>query len=117
MDFFDDLFGKRMTNAVDGFDHAVIIHFTYGMEDLDPLFTLEETLEQVITANDLGRHDGHEIAMDNSDGFLYMYGRNAETLFKGIQKTLRAVQFMQGASVLLRFGPPDKGVKEIEFSI
>ena len=55
--------------------------------------------------------------MDNSDGYLYMYGPNAETLFKAIKPTLEDSNFMKGAQVYLRFGPLEKGTKDIEVEI
>ena len=98
-------------------EHAVIIHFNYGIEGLDPLYNLESKLERCLIDNKVGEYDGHEIAIDNSDGFLYMYGPNAETLFKAIQATLDSTEFMKGAKATLRFGPPKDGVKEIEVEI
>jgi hypothetical protein len=98
-------------------EHAVIVHFNYGMDELDPLHDLENKLEKVITENEVGEYDGHEIAIDYSDGFLYMYGYNAETLFKTVKLTLEATEFMRGAMAKLRFGPPEDGVLEIEVKI
>lgn len=117
MGFFDKLFGKKKNEGHGDTEHAVIIHFTYGIQGLDRLNQLEKELENIITGSNLGEYDGHEIAIDYSDGSLYMYGPNAETLFKGIQPTLNSFNFMKGASVKLRFGPPEDGVKEIDFTI
>jgi hypothetical protein len=97
--------------------HAVIVHFTYGIDELDPLHDLENKLAKVITENEVGEYDGHEIAIDGSDGFLYMYGYNAETLFKTVKPTLKATEFMKGATATLRFGPPEDGVMTIEVEI
>ena len=98
-------------------EHAVIIQFNYGIEGLDSLYKLEDDLEAVINEKKAGEYDGHEIAMDNSDGFLYMYGPNAETLFKAVKPILETYKFMIGAKALLRFGPPDSDIKEIEVDI
>ena len=97
--------------------HAVIIHFNYGIEGLDSLYNLEDELVAVINEKEVGKYDGHEIAMDNSDGFLYMYGSNAETLFKAVKPTIESCKFMKEAKALLRFGTPDNGTKEIEVDI
>ncbi|WP_117885714.1 hypothetical protein [Aureibaculum luteum] len=48
---------------------------------------------------------------------FYMYGSNAETLFKTVQPILEKVVFMKGANVKMRFGPPEDAVKEIEVKI
>ena len=98
-------------------EHAVIIHFNYGIAELDSLYDLESKLERCLLDSKVGKYDGHEIAIDNTDGFLYMYGPNAETLFKAIQSTLYSTTFMKGAKALLRFGPPQDSVKEIEVEI
>jgi hypothetical protein len=94
-------------------EHAVIIHFLYGIDKLEPLHRLENELRKFINQKGVGEYDGHEIAIDYSDGFLYMYGPNAETLFKTVQPFLEQTDFMKGAIARLRFGPPEDGVKEI----
>ncbi len=115
MGFLDKLFGQKKPSSTD--EHGVIIHFQYGKEDLDPLHHLERQLEDILTDKTVGDYDGHEIATDYSDGFLYLYGDNAEQLFKKIRETLESTDFMMGARVKLRFGPPQDGVKEIELII
>lgn len=87
------------------------------MQGTEELYRLRDQLESVIEKNQLGEYDGHELATDYSDGFLYMYGPNAETLFKGIKETLEKTNFMKGAIAKLRFGPPEDGVKQISVEI
>ncbi len=98
-------------------DHAVIIYFNYGIEGMERIYELEDKLESIIETNNLGEYDGHEIATDYSDGILFMYGSNAETLFNGIKSTLDKTDFLNGAKAKLRFGPPEDGVKEITVEI
>jgi hypothetical protein len=98
-------------------EHCVIVHFDYGKENLDSLHELEKRLESDLADKTVGDYDGHEIATDYSDGFLYLYGDNAERLFKKVKRTLEATDFMTGAKVKLRFGPPEDGVKEIELRL
>ncbi|MDZ4793194.1 MAG: hypothetical protein SGI83_02860 [Bacteroidota bacterium] len=121
MGLFDKLFGKNdiEKSAISGPEpeHAVIIQFNYGIEGLEELHKLEEKLENIIVANKVGEYDGHEIATDYSDGILYMYGPNAEILFKAIKSTLDETAFLKGAIAKLRFGPPADGVKEIEVEL
>ena len=95
-----------------GPDHAVIVHFTYGSTNLEPLFELERQLEAAILAADVGEYDGNEVAVDGSDGYLYMYGPNADKLFSVIQPILEKASFMGGAKVRKRYGPPQDGVRE-----
>jgi hypothetical protein len=84
---------------------SVIIEFSYGIEELDPLHELEDELIGIVEKEGVGLHDGHEVAMDSSHGFLFLYGPNAEILFKTIKPTLETRTWMQGAVAHLRFGP------------
>ncbi len=77
--------------------HAVTIHFQYGSTNLSELYALEDRLEQIISATGTGELDGHEIATDGSNGFLYLYGPNADALVEAIRPILEGCQFMGGA--------------------
>lgn len=113
MGLLDKLFGKKKPEIEQTkIEHAVIIHFNYGIDGMDALYGLRDKLERVIEENQLGEYDGHEISTTFSDGFLYMYGPNAEVLFNGIKETLEETHFMHGAEATLRFGPPEKGVEQ-----
>ncbi|MFN8415672.1 MAG: hypothetical protein U0U66_05020 [Cytophagaceae bacterium] len=99
-------------------EQAVIIHFQYGIQGLDSLSQLEERLETVLATDTVGEYDGHEIATDYEDGYLYLYGENADLLFSKIESTLKATSFMKNAEVLLRYGAvDDKEAKEKTFII
>ena len=93
-------------------EHAVIINFKYGSTDLKPLFQLESSLEKAIAEAGAGQYDGNEVASDGSDGTLYMYGPDAEALFLVVSPVLSTASFMRGASVTLRFGPPQQGTPQ-----
>jgi hypothetical protein len=95
-------------------DHAVIVHFDYGSTDLKPLFDLEHRLEAAIAHAAAGEYDGNEVAADGSDGFLYMYGRDADVLFAAVRPVLEGCPFMRGARVRVRYGPPTDGVREVQ---
>jgi hypothetical protein len=113
----DKLFGRRTRGPTPVPEHAVIVHLRYGSTDLSRLFALEEQLEQAIAAAGVGEFDGNEVATDGSDGFLYMYGPDAEALFGAVRTTLEAAPFMRGTRVKLRYGPPRHGVREIEVEL
>ena len=119
MGLLDKLFRykKGAENKGIEYEHAVIVHFTYYKDDLDPLHDLEKKLEKIIKEKGVGEYDGHEIAVDMSDGFLYMYGVNAEELFKTVKPILEQTDFTRGALARLRFGGPEPGAKEIEIEI
>ncbi|HZD59243.1 MAG TPA: hypothetical protein VE439_02160 [Anaerolineae bacterium] len=111
------LFQKKQADVPKNPEHAVIVHFAYGKTDLQPIFDLEDRLEAAINEAGVGEFDGNEVAQDGSDGYLYMYGPNADRLFETIRPVLETSDFMKGASVKLRYGPPKDGVKEIEKKI
>jgi hypothetical protein len=98
-------------------EQAVIVHFAYGSTDLTRLFALEQELESAIAAASAGEYDGNEVATDGSDGYLYMYGPNADRLFEIVRPVLESSDFMRGAEVRIRYGPPADGVKERVISI
>jgi hypothetical protein len=122
MALFDKLFiqssndEKTKTSSFDK-EHCVIVQFTYYKDTLDPLHDLERELGKVIQEKGVGQYDGHEIALDMSDGFLHMYGPNAENLFKEVKPILEVTDFTKGALATLRFGGPGSGAKEIEIEI
>ncbi|MCA1762217.1 MAG: hypothetical protein ABR574_10675 [Cryomorphaceae bacterium] len=118
MGLFDKLFGNSENGSIkQDAEQAVIVRFLYGIDELEPLYQLENELKRKIDREGVGEFDWHEIAIDNSDGFLYMYGPNAEILFKTVKPILEKTDFMRGAIANLRFGPPEDGVSEIEVEI
>jgi hypothetical protein len=104
-------------NSLDNSKQSVIIEFDYGFEDLVPLHDLEELLRKAIEDTSTGIYDGHEIAIDDSDGYLYMYGPNAENLFKAVRPILNKCDFMKGAVATLRFGPPSVDCPQIDITL
>ena len=93
-------------------EHAVIVTFHYGQPDTNELFDLSEKLETAIDRESVGEFDGHEIATDLSNGTIYMYGPDADCLYSTIEPILRTKTFMRGATVKLRYGPPEDGIRE-----
>ena len=98
-------------------EHAVIVSFDYGSTNLDPLFELEEQLESRIEDAGVGEFDGNEVAVDGSDGRLYMYGPDADALFAAVKDTLAGAACLRNAVALLRYGPPEDGVRETRIDI
>jgi len=98
-------------------EHAVIVHFQYGSRDLSRLFELEDKIEEVIAKARVGEYDGHEVAVDGSDGFFYLYGPDADKLFEAVEPTLEKSSFMQGAEVKKRYGSAGTGAKEAKIRI
>jgi hypothetical protein len=98
-------------------EHAVVVHFMYGINSLEPLHALENELSRIIKVSGVGFYDGHEVAVDDSDGFLYMYGPNAEHLFKVVKPILEKAEFMKGAKAYLYFRYGNAKQTELEVEI
>ena len=94
-------------------EQAVIVHFHYGSTDLSRLFALEDRLGDAIAAAKAGEMDGHEIAVDGSDGIYYMYGPDADRLFSVVLPVLKSSDFMKGAEVRRRYGPAKGNSREV----
>ena len=96
--------------------HSVVVQFydfadkfwTEGSQSLDALYALEDELHDALDGQDVGELDGHEIAMDGSDGFLFLYGPDADALFAAIEPVLRKSAVTPGADATLRYGDPDE---------
>src|SRR5690554_1052562 len=87
------------------FKHSVIVSFYYGREDDSDFYALAMELHNLLDDNKIGYYDGHEIEMmENRDGTYYMYGKNAEELFKFVRPVLAKYDFIFGATVCLSFG-------------
>jgi hypothetical protein len=112
MGIFSRMFGRSTKPT--GPDQAVIVHFDYGSTDLQPIFELEQRLIAAITTAGAGEFDGNEVAADGSDGYLYMYGPDADALFAAVRPVLDQCAFMHGARVRVRYGPPADGVREVQ---
>ena len=114
MSILSRIFGTESEIGAKPVEHAVIVSFSYiGSTDLDPLFALESQLEAAINTAKVGEYDGNEVAVDGSDGTLYMYGPDADKLFAIVRPVLESCSFMKGASARLRYGPPADGVREV----
>ncbi|HVS18698.1 MAG TPA: hypothetical protein VMT18_08875 [Planctomycetota bacterium] len=112
----DKLLGRIMKpeDASSAPEHAVLVHFAYGSTDLSRLIALEDRLEEAIGVAGVGELDGNEVATDGSDGSLYMYGPDADALFAAVRPTLEGSDFMRGARVTLRYGPPVDGCRQVD---
>jgi hypothetical protein len=112
MGLLQKIFGRRSDPTEKAPEQAVIVHFQYGSTDLGRLFAVQATLEKVVADAQAGEVDGNEVATDGSDGFLYLYGPDADRLFKVISPILESCDFMKGATAKLRYGPPGAEVRE-----
>lgn len=118
MGLFSKLIGEPLNlPELDQQEHAVIVRFQFGSTDLSPLYELEYELKSAIDAARAGEYDGHEIEADGSEGYLYMYGPDADHLFEAVRPTMQASSLLSGAVATVRYGPPDDESPEREIKI
>jgi hypothetical protein len=78
---------------------------------------LEEKLKKAIASSEVGDYDGNEVAVDGHDGFLYMYGPDGDRLFNAVRPILESVRFTKDATITIRYGPPEDGVKHTNIKL
>lgn len=105
------LFDKKISENRD----EVIISFG-PFNDLDEIHQVDMMMFEKIP-EDIGRYDGHQVNIDDTDGRLFAFGRNAEELFKFMKPMLLEFDFLQDAIVYLFFNKEDGTFSEIEFKL
>jgi hypothetical protein len=70
-------------------------------------FKFQEGFESAISESGLGEYDGNELAVDGSDGYMYIYGPDADKLFAFVKPRLLAVKILKNIRVTLRYGAVD----------
>jgi hypothetical protein len=114
--FLDNLFGTKPPQKVNPLEQAVLVYLN-GSELADEIYqqydtsTLEDQLIAVIQSHNLGEFDGNEFGPEGVT--LFMYGRDAEVLFNGIERVLRAYPLCQRARVVIRQGGPGAPQREV----
>ncbi len=98
-------------------EQAVIVRCNYGSTNLEALYDLEDKLAARIEVAKAGEYDGNEIAADGSHAILYMYGPDADALLAAVRPILETTPFMKGATIRVRYGPPEDGVREIQVTL
>jgi hypothetical protein len=95
--------------------HSVIIHFAPVPADNDIFYEFVLKLDSFFENREDGYYDGHETAMDDSEGALYFYGPDGEALLKTLLPLVNHVDFLQGAEAVIRFGASsDENARQLE---
>jgi len=90
----------------------VEVYFAYGSTNFQHVYAFEEQLLTAVSDTKVGEFSGHELAADGSDGRLFLYGPDAEAIFRVISPVLTASPLMRGATVTLRFNPSRWGSRK-----
>ena len=105
MSLFSRIFGSQKSTRQSPLVQDVEVHFSYGSTNFQHLFALEDFLGQAIAAAAVGVYEGHDVSEDGSDAYFYVYGPDAEAIFRVILPVLSDSTFMRGAKITLWFGP------------
>jgi len=105
MGLLSKLFGSNQDVKKGPPEQEVEVHFSYGSTNFQHVYALEDLVRHAISDAAVGEYEGHELASDGSDGRLFMYGPDAEALYRAISPVLSASALMSGATVTLWFGP------------
>jgi|SRR5579862_3071155 hypothetical protein len=105
MGLLSRLLGTRNTGENGSAAQEVEVHFAYGSTNFQYVYALGDQIQTAINEAKVGEYDGHAIPADGSEGRYFIYGPNAEAIFKVIAPVLEASPLMRGATVTLHFGP------------
>jgi hypothetical protein len=117
MGLLSKLFGPKINVPHRPLEHEVMVHFAYGSTNFQLMFALEDQLRSQISDAGVGVYEGHDVREDGSEGDFYMYGPDAEALYRVISPLLSQCSFMHGASVTLWFGPHGRKTQKRVFDI
>ncbi len=86
---------------------ALIVNFKYGLETTDEFHAMDGALFDHFGEEGPMMYDGHEIAVDLSDGTLFFYGPDANELLKAATPLMQEFDFLIGAECVRRIGEAD----------
>ena len=105
MGLLSKLFGSKDTAKNGGSQQEVEIHFAYGSTNFQYVYSLGDEIQTAIAEAKVGEYDGHALPADGSEGRYFIYGPDAEAIYRAIAPVLEASPLMRGATITLLFGP------------
>jgi len=111
LNFLDRYLKTRLTSPAPdpAEEQAVLIHF--ANDDLEGSTPLQLALHELLANSEVGMFDGNEVGDETL--VLYLYGPDAELLFRHIEPVLRADEFCGGAKAVIRWGGPNAPQREV----
>lgn len=83
-------------------DESLTVHFTdYGNKNLARVFIASNEIETALDESRLGILDGNLLAVDGSDGYLFLFGPDARKLYEDIKPILLRTPIFHGAEITL----------------
>jgi hypothetical protein len=74
-----------------------------GIDALDLLLALQDGLTKAIEGTGVGEVDGHEIALDDSEASLWIYGPDTKAMLAAVLPVLRQSELVHGGRAILRY--------------
>jgi hypothetical protein len=105
MGLLSKLFGSKNSAKNGAPEQEVEVHFEYGSTNFQYVYALGDQIQLAIKEAKVGEYDGHALPADGSEGRYFVYGPDAEAIFKVIEPVLAASPLMSGATVTLHYGP------------
>jgi hypothetical protein len=105
MGLLSKLFGSKNAEQGERLAQEVEVYFEYGSTNFQHVYALGDQIQVAIAEAKVGEYDGHALPADGSEGRYFIYGPDAEAIFRVIAPVLEASPLMRGATVTLRFGP------------
>jgi hypothetical protein len=109
MGLLSRLFGSKNGDKDGPSEQEVEVYFAYGSTNFQHVYAFGDQLQNAITEAKVGEYDGHAIPADGSDGRYFIFGPDAEAIYKVIAPLLEASPLMRGATVTLHYGPRKRG--------
>jgi hypothetical protein len=101
------------TSRAEQTEHAVIVHISSSTSSDIGLDMIEDPLIDAIEAAGVGEFDGNEVGPD--EALLFMYGPDADALWRVVEPVLRDANLGSGSYAVLRYGPP--GARETRMDL
>lgn len=119
MNLLKKLFERKELPAENSKDEWIAVYFTlsggeYGTQDeRSAVHRFTDELSRVINESGEGVFDGDEFG--NGQGGLFMYGRDADSLFRVVEPLLRSWHPLKGGYAIKRYGAPLDQRERIDF--
>lgn len=105
MGLLSKLFGSKGSDKDGPAAQEVEVHFEYGSTNFQYVYALGDQIQTAVAEAKVGEYDGHALPADGSEGRYFIYGPDAEAIYKAIAPVLESSPLMRGATVTLHFGP------------
>jgi hypothetical protein len=105
MGLLSKLFGSKNLAKNAPPEQEVEVLFEYGSTNFQYVYALGDQIQLAINEAKVGEYDGHALPADGSEGRYFVYGPDAEAIFKVMEPVLAASPLMSGATVTLHYGP------------